>query len=282
MEFKKSGALKIPVIGLGTWGMGGFMQADHSKDKEETEAIKSATKLGYSHIDTAELYGAGHAEELIGTAIKGLDRSKLLITSKVWPTNLQYDDVIAACKRSLNRMHIDYIDIYLIHYHSDTIPVKETMQAMDYLVENKMIKYIGVSNFSVKQLKEAQQYTKNKIIVNQIPYSLSTRNHCYISQCRNMESEIIPYCQENDIIVMAYRPIERGLLTKPHPVLDEVSKRYNKTKAQVAMNWIISKPGLVTIPKASKIEHLKENLGAAGWQLSAEDMHRLDSVQFET
>lgn len=133
---------KIPVIGLGTWGIGGFMETDSSKDKEAIQAIKDAIELGYSHIDTAELYGAGHTEELIGNAIKDLDRSKLIITSKVFKTNLKHDDVIASCKKSLEKLQTDFIDIYLIHAPNPEIPLEETMKAMDYLVEQGMVKYV--------------------------------------------------------------------------------------------------------------------------------------------
>lgn len=279
---------KIPVIGLGTWGIGGFMETDSSKDEEGIQAIKDAIELGYTHIDTAELYGAGHTEELIGNAIKDLDRSKLIITSKVFKTNLKHDDVIASCKKSLEKLQTDYIDIYLIHAPNPEVPLKETMEAMDYLVEQGMVKFIGVSNFSVEQMQEAQKHSKNKIVANQIPYNLATknvnldRNTGRVGSCINMESEIIPYCQENDIIIMAYRPIERGFLLKPNSLLDDLSKKYNKTKAQIAMNWLVSKKNVVVIPKSTSIDHLKENLGAIGWSLSDDDIKLLDEIEFES
>jgi diketogulonate reductase-like aldo/keto reductase len=282
MEFKLLDKdFKIPVLGLGTWGIGGFMDTDSSNDEKSIQAIKDAIDLGYTHIDTAELYGAGHSEELIGKAIKALDRSKLIITSKVFKTNLKYDSVIASCKKSLEKLQTDYIDIYLIHAPNPEIPLVETMKAMDYLVEQKLIRFIGVSNFSVEQMKEAQKYSKNKIVANQIPYNLNTRNKDHIGKCTNMESEIIPYCQEKDIIVMAFRPIERGFLLETNSVLDELSKKYNKTKAQIAINWLISKKGIITIPKSTNIEHLKENLGAIGWNLNNEDIKLLDETKFE-
>jgi diketogulonate reductase-like aldo/keto reductase len=136
MEYKTlSGNFEIPVIGLGTWGIGGYMEADFSKDEEAIDAIKQAISLGYSHIDTAEVYGAGHTEELIGKAIKNIDRSTLIITSKVFATHLHYDDVVFSCKKSLERLQANYIDIYLIHAPNPTIPLKETMDALNYLVE---------------------------------------------------------------------------------------------------------------------------------------------------
>jgi len=282
MEYKTLGKnFKIPVIGLGTWGIGGFMESDYSQDKKSIQSIRDAIGLGYAHIDTAELYGAGHSEKLIGEAIKDLDRSKIIITSKVFKINLKYDDVITSCKKSLKRLQTDYIDIYLIHAPNPEISIKETMEAINYLVEQKLVNFIGVSNFSVKQVKEAQKYSKNKIVINQIPYNLNTRNKDYIGSCVNMESEIIPYCQKNNIIIMTFRPIERGFLLKPNPVLDKLSKKYNRTKAQIAINWLINKKGIVTIPKSTDTKHLKENLGATGWKLSNEDMELLDKTKFE-
>lgn len=282
MDFKILGNdFKIPVIGLGTWGIGGFGYPDYSQDKESIKAIKDAINLGYTHIDTAELYGAGHSEELIGQAIKDYDRSKLIITSKVSKTNLKYNDVINSCKKSLERLQLNQIDIYLIHAANPEIPLKETMEAMDYLIEQKLIKYVGVSNFSVKQMEEAQKYTKNKIVVNQIPYNLNTRDKDYKDNCLNMESEIIPFCQKNNIIVIVYRPIERGFLLKPNVILDILSKKYHKTKAQIILNWLVSKKNLVVISKSTNIEHLKENLGAEGWNLSEEDINLIDKTNFE-
>lgn len=282
MEFKKlKENFKIPVLGLGTWGMGGFLEKDQSNDEFFIKAIKNAINLGYTHIDTAELYGAGHTEELIGEAISTLDRSKLIITDKVYKTHLKYEDVITSCKKSLERLQTSYIDIYLIHAPNPDIPIKETMRALDFLMEQKMIKFIGVSNFSVNEIKEAQKYSENKIIINQIPYNLATRNHDYKGNCANMESEIIPYCQKNDIIIMAYRPVERGFLLNPDIILDKLSQKYGKTKAQIAINWLISKKSIITISKSTETNHLKENLGAIGWSLSSEDENLLDFAKFK-
>lgn len=281
MEYKVIGNVKIPVLGLGTWLIGGDTTPDYSEDEQAIQAIKSAIDLGYDHIDTAEYYGNGHCEELVGKAIKDIDRQCLFITSKVWTTNLNYNDVISSAKRSLQRMRTDYIDLYLIHSPSSNIPIKKTMSAFDYLVDNKMVKYIGVSNFKASQLKEAQKYAKHKIVANQIEYSLLTRNIGKYSGNRDMESKTIPYCQENDIIIMAERPIERGLILKSHPLLDSLEKKYKKTKAQIAMNWLISKKNVVTIPKSTNLNHLKENLGSIGWQMDKSDIELLDEIKFD-
>ena len=276
MEFKElSDGVKIPVLGIGTWKMGGGFSADSTHDKEEILAIKAAVRLGMTHIDTAELYGNGHAEELVGEAIREFKREELFITTKVKSENLRYDYLISAAKRSLKRLRTSYVDLYLIHSPNPDIPIEETMKAMDCLVENKLTRFIDVSNFSVEQIEEAQKHAKNKIVANQIEYNLLTRNRGQFTN--DMESEIIPYCQKNGVIVIAYRPLTKGELAKPEiKLLDELAEKYGRTQAQIALNWLISKPNIVTIPKAVRVEHIKENLGAIGWRLNEEDMRRLD------
>ena len=272
------GDVKIPVLGIGTWGMGGRYERDTSHDKEEILAIKTAIKLGMTHIDTAEVYGKGHAEELVAQAIQGFDRKKLFIVTKVSQEHLRHDDIMSAAKASLKRLKTNYIDLYLIHGPNPSIPLKETMKAMDHLAEKKLVRFIGVSNFSVKEMKEAQSYTKNKIVANQIEYNLLIRNKGMWTT--NMESEIIPYCQKNNIIIIAYRPIAKGELAKPgYKLLDELAKKYNKTQAQIAINWLILKKNIVTIPKSTDINHLKENLGAIGWKMDSEDIKKLDQFK---
>jgi len=251
------------------------MSRDTSRDAEGITAIRGAIELGYTHIDTAEMYGAGHSEELVGLAINGFDRESLFITTKVLPQHLRYDDCIKAAEGSLKRLRTEYIDLYLIHIPSAEIPIKETMKAMDSLLRQEKIKFIGVSNFSAAQLKEAQGFTENKIVNNQIEYNLMTRHSGAYNV--NIESEIVPFCQENDIIITAWKPIAGGrLFQERNKLLEEISEEYNKTLSQIAINWLISKKNIITIPKSTNTEHLKENLGAMGWHLSEDDMKRLD------
>lgn len=280
MEFKKlTDNITVPVIGLGTWRLGGNVEADTTQDKEHISAIKAAIRLGITLIDTAESYAHGHAEELIGKAINGFDRKSLFITSKVSPEHLKYDNLITSAKESLRRLNTDYIDLYLIHTPNQDIPIQETMEAMDTLVEQKLIRCMGVSNFSVEQIKEAQKYTRNKIVANQIEYSLLARDKGRVTD--NMESEIIPYCQENNILIMAWRPLAKGELARPgFKLMDELAQKYNKTQAQIALNWLISKKGIVAITKSSQTSHLEENLEAMGWRLKQEDVDRLDMERF--
>ncbi|MFC2143221.1 aldo/keto reductase [Candidatus Aenigmatarchaeota archaeon] len=275
METKEIDEFKIPVLGFGTWQMGGDTKRDTTNDEKDTLAIKTAIELGMIHIDTAELYGDGRAEELVGEAIKGFDRSKLFITTKVKGDNLKYNEVIEAAKNSMKRMGIDYIDLYLIHWPNNDIPLEETMKAMNDLVDNNIVKHIGVSNFSVDQMKEAQKYSKHKIVTNQIQYSLLIRNNGIWNI--DMESKIIPYCQKNNIIVTVYRPLDKGDIIKTDsPLMDELSKKYNKSKAQIALNWIISKKNMIALFKASNTEHIKDNLGTLDWKLDQEDIEKLD------
>lgn len=278
MEFKKLfDGTEIPVLGLGTWEMGGRYEADASRDKECIYAIKFAIDSGITHIDTARLYGNGHTEELVGEAIKSFERKKLFITTKVRPEDLRYDDVIASAKGSLKRLRTDYIDLFLIHAPNPEIPIKEPMKAMDFLIEQKIVRFIGVSNFSAKEMKEAQKYAKNSIAVNQVEYSLFVRNNSTFTE--NVESEILPYCQKNNIILIAFRPLSKGAIPKSaNPVLDRLASKYKKTRSQIALNWLASKKSVVAIVKSSNAKHIKENLGALGWELESGDINVLDNL----
>ncbi len=276
LEYSTLGGVRVPVLGLGTWKMGGRHERETTHDKTDVEAIKMGIQLGLTHIDTAEQYGAGHAEELVAEAIKQskVKRDQLFITSKVMSQHLHHDDVIVACKKSLERLHTDYLDLYLVHHPNPEIPITETMRAMNYLVDSHMVRMIGVSNFSVADLQEAQKYSKHKLVTNQIEYSLLARDAGRFT--KNMESETIPYCEHHGIKVIAWRPLAYGLLAKPgFPALDALAKKYGKTQGQIALNWIISKNMLVLV-KATKIEHMKENIGAMGWRLSEDDIVALE------
>lgn len=208
----------LPELGLGTWKIGGEREVDTSRDAEWIQSIKEAVGMGYTHIDTAEMYGVGHAEELIGQAIEGFPRSDLQIASKVFSTRLAYDNVRKSFRASLKRLDLEYIDLYYIHAPNTDIPLKETMRAFDELVGEGLIKNIGVSNFTKELIEEAQSHSQNKIVANQIEYNLVTREQSNYGDCTKMESEIVPYCQANDILVVAYRPLDRESLLRSIPL----------------------------------------------------------------
>lgn len=265
----KSG-FELPVFGLGTWQMGGRETRDpQNDDKKDITAIQKAIELGITHIDTAESYAEGYAETLVGQAIKGYNRANLFIVSKIRKEHLKFNDVFVFCKASLKRLQTDYLDLYLIHSPSLEISLQETLRAMDKLVSDGLVRNIGVSNFTTPRLIEAQKHTQNKLVVNQVYYSLVIR--------QPEQEGLLKYCQENDVFLEAYRPVEKGaILTAPiAPILTEMGKKYDKTPAQIAINWLISQENVVTLSKTSTIEHLEENLGAVGWQMAQEDVERL-------
>jgi len=265
IEYKELGntEVKIPVIGLGTWRIGGGLFPDYSSDEEAIKALRKGIELGMTLIDTAEMYGRGHSEELVGEAIKVLPREKVFIVTKVLPENLRFKDLINAAYRSLKRLNVEYIDLYLIHAPNPRIPVKESVQAMEKLLEEGVVRFIGVSNFSVQELEHARAcLSKTDIVVNQVEYSLLERR---------IEKDLLPYCIKNKITIMAYSPLGRGILAK-NKILKEIGLKYGKTAAQVALNWLIQKEGVVAIPKAINLEHLKEISESVGWRLSKEDI----------
>ncbi len=279
MEFKKfSNGVAVPVVGIGTWHMGGeWNMPDRSNDKAEITAIKASIEMGMTHIDTAEGYGGGHAEELVAKAIEGFERDKFFITTKVSGDHLSYENVIKSAEASLRRLKTDYVDLYLIHWPNHRIKMENTMKAMDFLVKEGLVKSIGVSNFSVPDMKEAQKNSENKIMANQIEYNLLTRNSGQFTD--KMESEIIPFCQKNNIMITAYRPTAFGRIIKTKSsVLDDICKKYSKTRVQIAINWLISKSGIITISKSSSIEHLKEIRESIGWEMNKEDYKELDDL----
>jgi diketogulonate reductase-like aldo/keto reductase len=266
---KLNNGFEIPVYGLGTWQMGGRETRDFNNDDEaDIQAIKDAISLGITHIDTAESYADGYTEILVGKAIKNYERKKLFLVSKVRAIHLGYDDLIASCKASLGRLNTPYLDMYLIHFPNPHISIKETMKAMDTLFEQGFIKNIGVSNFTINEIEEAQLYTNNKIVASQLHLNLKYR-----------EAErkgILQYCQQNDIMLIAWRPLQKGvLLQHDENIVIELAGKYHKTPAQIAINWLISQDNVVTLSKTRSIEHLKENLSAIDWKMDKEDIERL-------
>lgn len=259
--------LSIPLLGLGTWGMGGKFERDKSNQQESLGALRYGLHLGFRLIDTAEVYGQGLAEEIVGEAIQNIPRQEIFLVSKVWKDHLRPDDVIAAAKQSLKRLGTDYIDLYLVHWPSDTIPLSETMPAMEELVKQGLVRHIGVSNFTVPLLEEAIRYlTSATIVANEIEYNLATRA---------AEKDVIPFCKNHDIKIIAHRPLAKGLLSaSDNTLVNALAKKYQKTLTQIALNWLISQD-IVAIPKAGSKAHLEENWEAIGWKMEDADITAL-------
>ncbi len=261
---KLTTGFELPVYGLGLWQMGGRWEADASNDAQEIEAIRAAIDAGITHIDTAESYGDGHAEELLGKALESYDRTKLFIASKVSKDNQSYEDLHRSFEASLKRIGTDYLDLYLLHrFPLPGTDLKGTMRAMDELVEQGKVKHIGVCNMTPNRFNAVQALTKNKLVCNQVHYNV---------QYREIEkSGVLQDAQDNDVMIVAWRPLQKGILPET-PLLNELAKKYDKTSSQIAINWLISQQNVVTICKTSDVGHLKENLGAVGWTMDAEDV----------
>lgn len=258
----------LPEFGLGTWQMGGRDFASTVSDEKDIAGVRSAIEVGITHLDTAESYGDGHAEEIVGEAIRGMNRKELFITSKVSEDNHTCEGIPASCKKTLKRLGTDYLDLYLLHAFSTTCPLKEAVEALDALVDDGLVKHIGVSNFGKEHLKEAQEYATHPIVCDQVHYNL---------QVREVEKEgLLDYCQKNDVLLVAYRPVQKGKLLEDVPeIMDEMCVKYQKTPAQIAINWLVSQQSVATIAKTSDPAHLKENLGGLGWNLTEGDVELL-------
>ncbi len=267
MEFKEFNRTnrKISVLGVGTWQLS-------SNVDENVNSIKYALDNGVNFIDTAEIY---NTEDIVGKAIKNYEREKLFIASKVWPTHFHYDDVITACENSLKKLETNYLDLYQLHWSTKSIDIKETMKAMEKLKEDGKIMNIGVSNFSLEELKEAQAVmTKFEIASNQVEYSIVTRD---------IEKEgIFDYCKDNGIAIIAYSPLSHGKIFNNQELVNDISKigkKYGKNPAQIALSWLLHRENTFPIPKASNLEHMKENITAADIKLSDEDLSFLSSLE---
>lgn len=270
IETKKlHNGFELPVFGFGTWGMGGRVERDpKNDDKADIYAIKTAIEMGITHIDTAAWYSEGHTEEIVSEAIKGYDRSKLIITTKVPPMDLHYKDIISSAKQSLKRLKTDYIDVYVIHNPNPYIDIRESMEAMNFLAENKIVKFLGLSNFNVEQFKQAQEASSRLITCNHLHYNLKHRGPLLDGS--------IDYAQKNDTMIVAWRPTQKGLFSKePAAIIKKMCDKYCKTENQIAINWLASQKNVVTISKTSNLNHLKENLGALGWSMEQSDVDTL-------
>jgi diketogulonate reductase-like aldo/keto reductase len=263
------GSGKIPLLGLGTWGMGGGVSPNYSQDDKVIHAIKYALELGYTHIDTAEIYTSGHMEELVGQAMRGHQREKLFITTKVKPANLRYQDVLDSFAGSLKRLRTDYVDLYLIHWPNSSIPLEDTFRALNRLVERGQVRHLGVSNFNLNQLKEAGDLSETPIVTNQVPYSVFERQY--------VRNGVLGYCQQNEIVVTAYTPIEKGRVAQDSEIR-QIADKHGATPVQIALNWLIRQPKVIAIPMSMDEKHLEENLGALDIELSEEDAQRLDRL----
>lgn len=265
-DLKVVGSDRVSTIGMGTWGIGGRESPDYSRDRESAGVLRYGLELGMNLIDTAEFYGAGHSEELVGEAIRGFEREELFIISKVWPTHFGYGSAKMAARASAKRLGT-YIDLYLLHWPiKDWRKIEETLHALEELVDEGIIRYIGVSNFEFELLKRSQEAMKRyEIVANEVKYSLADR--------WPETSGLLDYMKKEKMALIAYTPLEKGSLAR-NKCLAEIGRAYGKTAAQVALNYLIWEDNVIAIPKASSRAHLEENFGAMGWRLYERDRKR--------
>lgn len=253
----------IPVIGMGTWRMG-----ETAKNRQtEIDALRHGLDLGLSLIDTAEMYGEGRAEEVIAQAIANR-RSEVFLVSKVYPHNASRRGAIAACERSLKRLQTDYLDLYLLHWRG-SVPLSETLEAFQTLQQAGKIRSYGVSNFDTEEMREAvHSKGGSTIATNQVLYNLMRRG---------IELNLLPWCRQQGIPIMAYSPIEQGRLLK-HQALKAIAQDREVTPAQVAIAWLLHQDDVIVIPKSSRIEHVEQNRAALDLKLSPEELASLNAA----
>jgi diketogulonate reductase-like aldo/keto reductase len=256
----------LPVIGQGTW----MMEGSTEKERLAIESLRLGLDLGMNHIDTAEMYGEGRVEELVADAITDR-RDKVFLASKVLPSHASFEGTLRACEGSLRRLKTEWLDLYMLHWPSN-YPIRETMRAMEKLVSENVVRYIGVSNFDVEDLASAQHALRNeRLACDQVLYHLRERG---------IERRLLPYCVEHEIAVVGYAPFGHGEFPPPTSaggrVLAQIAERHGHTPRQVALNFLTRHPDVFTIPKARHLEHVRENAGGTGWTLSSQEIAAID------
>ena len=249
----------LPILGQGTWKMG----EGQGMRSREIKALQLGIELGMTVIDTAEMYGEGNAEVIVGEAIQH-QRNKVFVVTKAYPHHASKTSLPAACERSLKRLKSDYIDLYLLHWRGN-IPLPETVEAFKTLRKAGKIRYWGVSNFDVQDLEELNQAscTVNQVIYNPLR--------------RNIESELMVWCDQHQMIVMGYSPLGEGGSFLRSRALKQIAKQYKVTPAQIAIAWSLRSNKVLSIPKATNLEHVRENAAAAELTLTKEDLDLIDA-----
>jgi diketogulonate reductase-like aldo/keto reductase len=253
----------IPILGQGTWRMGEVA----SQKQAEIDALKLGLDLGMTLIDTAEMYGEGGAEKVVAEAISDR-REEVYLVSKFYPYNASYQGIISACDRSLSRLKTDYLDLYLLHWRG-SIPLSETLKGLQYLKQAGKILDYGVSNFDTDDLEEGISLSGgNAIATNQVLYNLMRRG---------IEWDLLPWCKERNIPIMAYSPVEQKAFVN-HSKLKAIALQHNATPTQIALNWLLRQDKIISIPKATNLDHVRENSAALDITLTAEDLKEIDRI----
>ncbi|MCE4627929.1 MAG: aldo/keto reductase [Desulfurococcales archaeon] len=252
---------KVSAIGLGTWSI---------RDPHRAfEALVYAVELGIDNIDTAEMYGDGSAEELVGRVLRAVGREKLFVTTKLLPHRFRDEDLAEkAMRASLRRLGVKTVDLVLIHWPDTIASIEKQIRVLESLAEKGYTRYIGVSNFDAALLEEALSYTrKHEIVADQVHYSVAHREP---------ERGLLQLAIERGVTLQAYTPLERGMVAR-YDLLKKIGEKYGKTPAQVALNYLISRPRVIAIPKTERKERVEEIVGAMGWRLKPEDIEAIEA-----
>ncbi len=300
VELGRSG-IKVSTIGVGTWQASGKSWGEDVQDDKIIAALVKSQKLGINLFDTAEAYGDGHSEEVVGKAINIIGRENVVIATKVYGAHLHRDGLIKAAEHSAKRLGVKEIDLYQVHWPDpwEQVPLRETMKTMEELYKQGLIRAIGVSNFAVRDLKEAREHLSTvDIASNQVRYNMLQRE---------IEEEVLPYCKKENITILAWSPIAQGALTgkysnlaKPSdeirkgnrlfsdenmaeiskllPTLRRIAEDEGKTVAQVALNWLIRHDGVIPIPGAKNEAQAEQNAGSEGWRLTQRELDEISAA----
>lgn len=267
-KIKLKDGTEIPVLGQGTWYLGEHPE----KRKQEIEAMRWGIEHDMTLIDTAEMYGDGASEELIGEAIQPYDRTKLFIVSKVYPWNAGHDHIFRSCRNSLRRLGTDYLDMYLLHWRGN-VPLEETVECMEELKDEGLIRRWGVSNLDVCDMEDLLDAGGDNCMTDQVLFHLGSRG---------AEVKLLPWLQSHHMTMMAYCPLAQAgrlrhdLLSSP--VVEEIAEAHQATVMQILLAFVLSRPDTFTVPKASSVEHMKQNRAAAEIKLSKEELAQLDKA----
>jgi diketogulonate reductase-like aldo/keto reductase len=247
---------------MGTWAIG---NTSGEQRREEIKAIQRGIELGLKLIDTAEVYGHGRSESLVGDAIREY-RDEVFLATKVAPENFAYDDIIKSCETSIQRLGVKFVDLYQLHWPNPRVPIQQTMRAMEELVATGKTRYVGVSNFSVEQTKQAQEsLPRSELVSNQVRYSITSRS---------IEADLIPFCSREKITVIAYSPLDTGNIPIGR-IPEEMLTKYEMTPAQLMLNWVTYKEPVITIAKSGRVSHVEENARSIDVRISQSDYDAL-------
>lgn len=255
--------MRLCTLGMGTWNMGN----SKVKEAEEIEALHTGIELGMQVVDTAEMYGNGRSERLVGQAIRGI-REQVFLISKVLPEHANREGTKVACEGSLKRLGTDYLDLYLLHW-AGPYPIRETIDGMLELQQEGKIRHWGVSNMDVDMMEEFFALEGGETCAaDEVLYNLTRRG---------VEFDLLPWCEAHQLPLIAYSPIEQGRLLN-HPVLRKIALRQEATPSQVALAWVLRRPGVLAIPKASTPQHVRENFESLSIELTKKELEELDAV----